>query len=164
MARTYHVRSPKLAAANQMDADQSVAGMEALVVPVAPVAAPSVHTLLYTTRRGDTLVSIADRFGVSLDQLRRWNKIPSGIKVEPGRQLHVAEAAAALQRRGVAVRLQARRLRILTRSNAWKRHCRHAAVALRRNKPSQQHKAPHAISRRPRPQKPTQRSKNSRGA
>jgi membrane-bound lytic murein transglycosylase D len=63
-------------------------------VPVAPVAAPSLHTLLYTTRRGDTLVSIADRFGVSLDQLRRWNKIPSGIKVEPGRRLHVAEPAA----------------------------------------------------------------------
>ena len=51
------------------------------------------HTLLYTTRRGDTLVTIADRFGVSLDQLRRWNKIPSGIKVEPGRPLHVAEPA-----------------------------------------------------------------------
>jgi membrane-bound lytic murein transglycosylase D len=61
---------------------------------VAPVAAPSVHTLLYTTRRGDTLVSIADRFGVSLDQLRRWNRISSGIKVEPGRRLHVAEPSS----------------------------------------------------------------------
>ena len=46
------------------------------------------------TRRGDTLVSIADRFGVSLDQLRRWNKIPGGIRVEPGRRLHVAEPAS----------------------------------------------------------------------
>jgi membrane-bound lytic murein transglycosylase D len=54
-----------------------------------------VHTLLYTTRRGDTLVSIADRFGVSLDQLRRWNKISAGIKVEPGRRLHVAEPSSA---------------------------------------------------------------------
>jgi membrane-bound lytic murein transglycosylase D len=99
VARTYHVTVPELAAANQLHADQSVAGpsltgIEALVVPVAPVAAPSLHTLLYTTRRGDTLVSIADRFGVSLEQLRRWNKIPSGIKVEPGRRLHVAEPAA----------------------------------------------------------------------
>ena len=72
---------------------RDLAGVEALVVPVAPVATPSLHTALYTTRRGDTLVSIADRFGVSLDQLRRWNKIPSGIKVEPGRRLHVAEPA-----------------------------------------------------------------------
>jgi membrane-bound lytic murein transglycosylase D len=94
VAHTYHVTVTELAAANQLHADQSVSGIEALVVPVAPVAAPSLHALLYTTRRGDTLVSIADRFGVSLDQLRRWNKIPSGIKVEPGRRLHVAEPAA----------------------------------------------------------------------
>ncbi len=38
---------------------------------------------LYTVRRGDTLVTIADRFGVSLTQLRRWNKM-TGIRVEPG--------------------------------------------------------------------------------
>ena len=59
------------------------------------MATPSLHTLVYTTRRGDTLVSIADRFGVSLDQLRRWNKIPSGIKVDPGRRLHVADTSSA---------------------------------------------------------------------
>jgi membrane-bound lytic murein transglycosylase D len=55
---------------------------------------------VYTTRRGDTLVSIADRFGVSLDQLRRWNKIPAGIKVEPGRRMHVAEPASTQRSSG----------------------------------------------------------------
>lgn len=95
VARTYHVTVSDLAEANQMRADQSMTGMEALVVPVAPVATPSLRTLVYTTRRGDTLVSIADRFGVSLDQLRRWNKIPSGIKVEAGRKLHVADPTSA---------------------------------------------------------------------
>jgi membrane-bound lytic murein transglycosylase D len=35
-------------------------------------------------------VTIADRFGVSLNELRSWNKI-TGIKVAPGRRLHVAE-------------------------------------------------------------------------
>ncbi len=94
VARSYHVSVASLAEANQLREDQSVSGVEALVVPVAPVATPSLHTLLYMTRRGDTLVSIADRFGVSLDQLRRWNKIPSGIRVEPGRRLHVAEPAS----------------------------------------------------------------------
>lgn len=95
VARNYHVTVADLAAANQMGEDQSLSGMEALVVPVAPVATPSMRTLIYTTRRGDTLVSIADRFGVSLDQLRRWNRIPSGIRVEPGRKLHVAEPSSA---------------------------------------------------------------------
>ena len=100
VARTYRVSVADLASANQMRPDQSVSGMEALVVPVAPVATPSLHTLVYTTRRGDTLVSIADRFGVSLDQLRRWNKIPAGIKVEPGRRLHVAEPASVQRSSG----------------------------------------------------------------
>jgi membrane-bound lytic murein transglycosylase D len=93
VAHAYHVTVADLAEANEMREDQSLQGTEALVVPVAPVAAPSMRTLLYTTRRGDTLVSIADRFGVSLDQLRRWNKIPAGLRVEPGRRLHVAEPA-----------------------------------------------------------------------
>ncbi len=97
VARSYHVDVSDLADANHLQEDQSIAGIEALVVPVAPVATPSMRTLLYTTRRGDTLVSIADRFGVSLSQLRRWNNIPGGVKVDPGRRLHVAEPAT-LQR------------------------------------------------------------------
>jgi membrane-bound lytic murein transglycosylase D len=93
VARTYRVSVSELAAANQLDERESVQGIEALVVPVAPAAAPSLRTLLYTTRKGDTLVTIADRFGVSLEQLRRWNQIASGTKVEAGRRLHVAEPA-----------------------------------------------------------------------
>jgi len=100
VARTYRVSVASLADANEMSPDQGLSGTEALVVPVAPVATPSLHTMVYTTRRGDTLVSIADRFGVSLDQLRRWNKIPAGIRVEPGRKLHVAEPSSRAAARG----------------------------------------------------------------
>ena len=66
------------------------------MVPVPPSVAPSARTRLYTVRRGDTLVTIADRFGVSLNHLRRWNGM-TGIKVAPGRRLHVAEPAIARQ-------------------------------------------------------------------
>jgi membrane-bound lytic murein transglycosylase D len=93
VAREYRVPLAELAAANQLKETESIQGLEAVVVPVAPAAAPSAHMVLYTARRGDTLVTIADRFGVSLSQLRRWNKIAAGIKVEPGRRLHVAEPA-----------------------------------------------------------------------
>ncbi len=92
VARTYHVAAAELAAANQLDEKDSIEGVESLVVPVPPTATPSAHMVLYTVRKGDTLVTIADRFGVSLSQLRRWNKM-AGIKVEPGRRLHVAESA-----------------------------------------------------------------------
>jgi membrane-bound lytic murein transglycosylase D len=94
VAREFSVTQAALAAANQLRSSDSLQGVEALAIPLAPAAAPSARMLLYTARRGDTLVTIADRFGVSLNQLRRWNNI-AGVKVEPGRRLHVAEPANA---------------------------------------------------------------------
>ena len=94
IAHTYRVSVGELASVNNLGENPKLEGVESLMVPVAPSAAPSTHTVYYTTRRGDTLVSVADRFGVSLTQLRRWNKLPaSGIKIEAGRRLHVAEPA-----------------------------------------------------------------------
>jgi membrane-bound lytic murein transglycosylase D len=95
VAEEYRVSAADLAAANQLDVGDSIAGVEALAVPVPPAAEPSALARLYTVRRGDTLVTIADRFGVSLSQLRRWNAIPTGIRVAAGRRLHVAEPAAS---------------------------------------------------------------------
>ncbi len=92
VAREYRVQTEELASANQLAESSNLEGVDALVVPVAPEAAPSVHRGLYTVRRGDTLVTIADRFGVSLAELRRWNNL-TGIRVEAGRHLHVAEPA-----------------------------------------------------------------------
>lgn len=99
VARTYRVSESDLAEVNQLKAGASLDGMEALVVPVARAAEPSGHLVMYTARRGDTLVSIADRFGLSLDQLRRWNHLPAGEKhVAAGSRLHVAEPAAPHRR------------------------------------------------------------------
>ncbi|HEY1904044.1 MAG TPA: transglycosylase SLT domain-containing protein [Terracidiphilus sp.] len=95
VAHEFHVSESELADANQLQSTDSLQGVEALVVPTAPPAA-STRMLLYIARRGDTLVTIADRFGVSLTQLRRWNRM-SGVKVEPGRRLHVAEPVGALR-------------------------------------------------------------------
>ncbi len=105
VARIYHVSAADLAAANDLSESESLQGVEAVVVPVPP-AASSQRTLLYTARRGDTLITIADRFGVSLEQLRRWNQM-TGSKVAPGRRLRVAEPAHLVQasahrRRGTA--------------------------------------------------------------
>ena len=92
VAHTYSVSTSALEEANHLDQGGKLDGVEALVVPVAPAASPSAHTVYYTTRRGDTLVSVADRFGVSLTQLRRWNKLPdTGVKIDAGHRLHVAE-------------------------------------------------------------------------
>ena len=95
VARAYRVSESDLADVNQLSEKDSLAGIEALVVPVPPAAEPSGHTVMYTARRGDTLVSIADRFGLSLDQLRRWNQLPAGTtRIAAGKRLHVAEPTA----------------------------------------------------------------------
>jgi len=93
VAREYRVTPAELASANQLGPEGSIAAIDALLVPVPLAAEPSLHSRLYVVRRGDTLVTIADRFGVSLSQLRRWNAIPSGVRVDPGRRLRVAEPA-----------------------------------------------------------------------
>jgi len=103
VARNYHVPVAELAAANQMDESDTLEGVEAVVVPVAPVAESSTRGTLYTSRKGDTLVSIADRFGVSLSQLRRWNNL-TGVKVAAGRRLRIAEPAHIVRARAVGQR------------------------------------------------------------
>jgi membrane-bound lytic murein transglycosylase D len=95
VAQEYRVPVAELASANQLTGGDSLSGVEALVVPVPLAAEPMAR--VYTVRRGDTLVTIADRFGVSLSQLRRWNNIPSGTRVDPGRRLHVAEPPAPVR-------------------------------------------------------------------
>ncbi|HEY1209692.1 MAG TPA: LysM peptidoglycan-binding domain-containing protein [Terracidiphilus sp.] len=91
VALRYHVTETALAEANHIRVRDGIEGVEALLVPAAPVAEP-VRTRIYTARKGDSLVTIADRFGVSLSQLRRWNKV-TGTKVQPGQRLYVADPA-----------------------------------------------------------------------
>jgi membrane-bound lytic murein transglycosylase D len=52
----------------------------------------SLEASYYRVQRGDTLITIADRFGVSVEQLRAWNHLrASNIRV--GHRLRVAEPA-----------------------------------------------------------------------
>jgi membrane-bound lytic murein transglycosylase D len=142
VARTYHVAVSDLAAANQLQEDQSVSGVGALVVPVAPAAIPAAHTLLYTARKGDTLVSISDRFGISLAQLRRWNKTPTGIKVDAGRRLHVAEPATVRRVKGRAHRTTITAEDLTPHGSAQKKRSSHASSVGGKNNASAAAKNP----------------------
>lgn len=90
VAREYHVSLADLAAANELGEDDSIASMQALVVP-APFRAERAEEngAYYHVRRGDTLITIADRFGVSITDLRRWNHIRGSV-IEAGHRLRVA--------------------------------------------------------------------------
>ena len=88
IAADLHARTNDLVQANGLAAGEAVSAGDELVVPLATAAAA--HPQRYTTTRGDTLVTVADRFNVSVDQLRRWNRL-SGNTLRPGRALLVAE-------------------------------------------------------------------------
>src|SRR6185312_8343900 len=47
------------------------------------------HPLRYITRAGDTLVTVADRFNISVEDLRRWNHLTSS-RVGAQRSLYVS--------------------------------------------------------------------------
>jgi len=91
IAATLHARAGEIATANGLKADAGVQPGDALVIPMASaIAAAGTHPARYTVRKGDTLITVADRFNVSVDQLRRWNRLKSsGVRV--GSSLSVAE-------------------------------------------------------------------------
>jgi membrane-bound lytic murein transglycosylase D len=92
LAHTFHVSAEQLSAANQLHASDSLDNIDALVIPVALPSAPVSHVEVYKARRGDSLITIADRFGVSIEDLRKWNHL-SGATVAAGQRVRVAEPA-----------------------------------------------------------------------
>jgi membrane-bound lytic murein transglycosylase D len=89
IATALHVHAKDIAATNGLTAGDVVDGGDELVIPVASAVA-SAGPQRYALRRGDTLITVADRFGVSVEELRRWNHLSSNV-VKPGSSLAVAE-------------------------------------------------------------------------
>ncbi len=92
LAKTWHVSESELAFVNQLKPGSDLSGVDSLVIPTAPVNEGVLRSTLYKPRRGDTLVTIADRFGVTVQQLRRWNNL-RGAAIPLGRSLYVSEPA-----------------------------------------------------------------------
>ncbi len=85
IARRYRVTLPALEAANHLEAHASVPAGFVLDVPTAP---PVIHLVRYRVGRDDTLEGIADRFDVTVAQLKRWNRI-AGNHVSRGMRLRI---------------------------------------------------------------------------
>ena len=89
IATALHTSPTQIASVNGVTAAEPIGPGDALVIPIA-AASNSIGQQRYTLRRGDTLVTVADRFGVSVEQLRTWNRITSN-HIAPGRSLYVVE-------------------------------------------------------------------------
>ncbi len=93
LARTWHVSQSELAYVNQLKPDADLDSVDSVIIPQSPTSEGVLRATFYKARRGDTLVTIADRFGVTVEQLRRWNHVYRGNAVTMGRKMYVSEPA-----------------------------------------------------------------------
>jgi membrane-bound lytic murein transglycosylase D len=92
IADSFHVTAHDIAVVNDLKPEADLQAGDELLIPVVPAAAPTsgVHAARYTVRRGDTLITVADRFGVTVEHLRTWNHLRTNA-VPVGKSLAVAE-------------------------------------------------------------------------
>ena len=96
VARRYGLTVPALAAANDMSSKSRLTAGQRLQIPsrsgsgsVAAASSPDSTRLTYQVRQGDTLSEIADRFNVSVSQLKSWNKLQRATSLRAGQRLVV---------------------------------------------------------------------------
>lgn len=109
IAATFHTHASDIAEENGVAANDGVDAGDELVIPITAPRAVA-HPQTYKVRRGDTLVTVADRFGVTVEQLRRWNHLRSNAVVS-GHSLRVSEPvklAPRMRTRGRSSRGHAR--------------------------------------------------------
>jgi membrane-bound lytic murein transglycosylase D len=83
VARTYRTTSRAIAQANRLDADADLQAESKLIIPIAPgkhattedAATYARRATRYRVRKGDTVKSVADNFGVPPIMVRRWNRL-----------------------------------------------------------------------------------------
>lgn len=105
IARRYHTTPSAIAEANDLDGTE-LARDTRLIIPVSPARtvsesanrptatsqAYSKRPVRYTVRKKDTVLSVADDFGVPADKVRQWNHL-SGNALRAGRSLTIFKPA-----------------------------------------------------------------------
>jgi peptidoglycan lytic transglycosylase D len=116
IARRYRVTVQALDAANHLERRASVPAGFLLNVPTPSVA----QMVQYRIRRGDTLGGIADRFHVTVAELRRWNHL-SRSRIRQGAQLRIyahREVAEEFRSMGRSARKEDAALRNMSSRNS----------------------------------------------
>jgi len=85
IARHYRVTVPAIELANHLEMHATVPAGFMLNIPAAP---PIVRLVHYKVVRGDTLEGIAERFDVTVAELKRWNNI-RGSSAPRGSRLRI---------------------------------------------------------------------------
>jgi len=78
IGKKYHVTPAAIAAANNLEHGAALGAGEKLIIPATQSQSEVKRRLVsYRVRRGDTLLGIADRYSVSPDDVRKWNRLRS---------------------------------------------------------------------------------------
>jgi len=96
LARRYNTSRQAIAQANHLDGDGDLQLESNLIIPVAPGKHPfgegavsySRRATAYKVRKGDTVESVADNFGLPASMVRRWNRL-KGNSLRGRRVLYV---------------------------------------------------------------------------
>ncbi len=96
IARKYHTSPQAIAEANNLDNIDSPLHLAKLIIPITATRAVTATTGVsysktpthYAVRRGDTVLSVADDFGVPAERVRHWNHL-HGNTLKPGAHLVV---------------------------------------------------------------------------
>jgi membrane-bound lytic murein transglycosylase D len=93
LSRSYHMPAKSIAAANHLDGVEPEAGAK-VIIPVAvgkhPLSDNATYArriTRYKVRKGDTVETVAENFGVSAQMVRRWNGLHSGDSLRGRRVL-----------------------------------------------------------------------------
>ena len=89
IAKKYRVTAAAIADANNLERNAALDAGEKLIIPATQPQSETKRRLVsYRVRRGDTFLGIADRFSVSADDLRKWNRLKAN-RVSRGMVLRI---------------------------------------------------------------------------
>lgn len=116
LAKKYRVTPQAIAEANNIERGQPLASGEKLIIPASrPVAETRSRLVRYRVRRGDTLGGVADRFSVSTEDIRKWNRLRTA-RVSRGMVLRIY-TLGGLPEQDRSVRRRTRRRTVHARSS-----------------------------------------------
>jgi membrane-bound lytic murein transglycosylase D len=103
IARTYHTSPKAIAEANDLNDEMNngaVAPESRLIIPIAPGKQADTSTYAHATtrykiRKGDTVESVAENFGVSAKMVRGWNHLKGSLAGRKVLYLHLPVAPGA---------------------------------------------------------------------
>src|SRR5713226_507809 len=98
-----------IAAANNLEHGAALGAGEKLIIPATQSQAEVKRRLVsYRVRRGDTLLGIADRYNVSPDDVRKWNRLRSN-HVSRGMVLRIYTLGGAPEMRPARARSKSKK-------------------------------------------------------